>query len=665
MIISPSSGSGELLRGKRRGRTLRRVYSRLVRLDLLRSAVKAWSADATLEWFYRLIDDPCESAEMDHGVQQMVRAQQIRVISRMTPVVMTGKICVAIAFGLILFQSGQMTPLAAVWSIFAIVVAVHALVGWHNRRSRPAPQSAPRESSNKVVQSTIVLAIVWSIPGAVLLPQLTGSAHSFATVMAAGMIAGGAISLYAMPAAAILYCSILAVCTLVGIALSGSEPVVSYMIIAAAFLFVAAKSILSHSEILVSEFIGRLELDRKNAEIKRLLNQVESAAVAERRRSEMRLVNAQKMEAIGQLTGGIAHDFNNLLAAIQGNTELLELEGNADASLTKPILDSTQRGSDLVHRLLSFASKQILRPRRLDVGELTDKILALLQRVVSADTQVTSAISSDLWDVHADPGQLETSIINLVLNARDALPTGGKVQISCCNVLAENSTALQDLGIRIGAFVCIQVQDNGRGMSARTLERAIDPFFTTKNIGQGSGMGLSTVYGFVRQSGGHLCIDSDLGSGTTVTLFLPRLANGDRSHNQPTRAAAMQMGQRERILVVEDDSAVRQMVGDMLISLNFRVIFAEDATAALKIAASDSDVDLVLTDVVLPGKLNGPELARQLIKAHPDLPALFMSGFTTRSCLSGKFEPESLLVKPFNRRDLAEFVAKGLSRSVI
>lgn len=630
---------------------------------MLRSAVKGSPADVALDWFYRAINDPCESAEMDQDVQKMVRAQQIKVISRMTPVVMAGKICVAIAFGLVLFQSEQLSPTALIWSVFALAVSMHALMTWNTRRARPAPHAAPRESSNKIVQSTVVFALIWSIPGAVLLPQLTGSAHSFTTVMAAGMVAGGAISLYAMPAAAILYCSIVAFCTLIGIMLSGGGPLLSYFIIAVAFLLVAAKSILRHSEVLVAEFIGRLELDRKNAEIKRLLDQVESEAVAERRRSELRLAHAQKMEAIGQLTGGIAHDFNNLLAAIQGNTELLELEGNADASLTKPILDSTQRGSELVHRLLSFASKQILKPRRLDVPELMDKILSLLKRTVSGEISVTSEFDQDLWNVHADPGQLETSIVNLVLNARDALQDGGAVRITCRNIQAEDSAALQELGIRFGAFVRIQVQDNGRGMSARTRERAIDPFFTTKSVGKGSGLGLSTVYGFVRQSGGHFNIESELGAGTTVTLFLPRLVEGGKPSDAGQSRDAMPMGQRQRILVVEDDPAVRQMVGDMLVSLNFNVLFAEDGASALHLVSADYDLDLVLSDVVLPGALNGPELALELQQTNPNWPILFMSGFTTRNCLGGKFDPEKLLVKPFNRRDLAEFVCNGLDQA--
>lgn len=598
---------------------------------------------------------------MDRDVQKLVRAQQIKIISHMTPVVMAGKICVAIAFALILYQEQQLDPLAAVWAAFAVAISAHAIIGWRNRRTRPHPESVPRHRSDKIVHSTILFALVWSVPGAILLPTLTGWAHSFVIVMSAGMVAGGAISLYAMPAAAILYCTIVAACSLIGLAFSGGGPVVSYMIVAAAFLFVAAKSILRHSEILVCEFIGRLELDRKNAQVKRLLSEVETAAVAERHRSEARLAHAQKMEAIGQLTGGIAHDFNNLLAAIQGNTELIDLEGHADAELTKPILESTQRGSELVHRLLSFASKQILKPHRLNVGDLTDKVLSLLQRAVTVDVQLTSDIDPELWDIHADPGQLETSIINLVLNSRDALPDGGTVGIVCRNVQAENCEALQDLGIRAGAFVSIQVRDNGRGMSARTRERAIDPFFTTKTVGKGSGLGLSTVYGFVRQSGGHLTIESELGTGTTITLFLPRLIDGERSMDVAQRTGAMPLGLQQKILVVEDDPAVGKMVGDMLNSLNFQVVFAPDGTAAQDMARATADLDLVLTDVVLPGDTNGPELARRFTEERPEVPVLFMSGFTTRNCLAGKIAPEKLLVKPFNRRDLAEFVSQCLN----
>lgn len=629
-----------------------------------RSATTSWPTEATLEWFYQLIDDPCENAELDAEVQRRVRARQITIISRMTPVVMIGKISCAAALGLILFQDSQLTPLPAIWVIVAIGLSLNSIFRHRQRRGKPEPTDAPRERMNKIVTRTILFAFLWAFPGLVLLPSLTSSAYYFVIVMSAGMIAGGAVSLYAMPSAAILYCSILTLCSLVGIAITGGTAMASYFIIAAAFIFVASKSILKYSEIFVSEFIVRLELDRKNAEIKQLLAHAETETIAERKRSETRLVQAQKMEAIGQLTGGIAHDFNNLLAAIQGNTELLELEGKADHSLTHPILQSTRRGSALVHRLLSFASKQILRPQRLDVGDLIENMRSLLHRTVTTDARIETDIAPDLWDVHADPGQLEAALVNLVLNSCEALPRGGRIQIVCKNVLAKDNSTLRDLGVRAGGFVCIEVRDNGAGMSARTRDRAIDPFFTTKSVGQGSGLGLSTVYGFVRQSGGRLSIESELGTGTAITVFLPRLIEGTVTTAPTHQFGEMPYGHQERILVVEDDHAVQKMVGDMLDSLNFQVIFAGTGEECLDQLRSSADVDLVLTDVVLPGELTGPHLANRLAKEHPDLSVLFMSGFTARSVLYDERMEDRLLKKPFNRRELADFVCNGLERSL-
>ena len=621
-----------------------------------RTAKLRWSEAASLDWLYYLIDDPCERDDLDRSIQEKVRARQSRAVARMTPTVMIGKFSCAVALGIVLVSSGQMAPWFAVWTVFAMAMSAHGFATWYTRRNRPYPDAIPRDRRNRVVFSCALIALVWAIPGLTFLPATTGTTQAFVLIVSVGMIAGGALSLYAMPAAAILYCGIVAAGALIGLGFSGDSSVVGYLIIALAFVYVVGKSIIRHSEIFVSEFVARMELDAKNAQIKQLLEQAESAADTERRRSEMRLAKAQKMEAIGQLTGGIAHDFNNLLAAIQGNTELLELEGKADASLTAPILQSTRRGSDLVHRLLSFARKQVLRPRSVHAGDLVDQMQTLLRRTLGADIEIETQIEPDLWPVHVDPGQLEAAVLNLAVNAREALRPGGKLLISCENLNARNSSALSELGVTAGDFVSIRVEDNGNGMSPRTRDRAIDPFFTTKSVGEGSGLGLSTVYGFVRQSGGHLRIDSSLGVGTTITLFLPRLPEGLRAAGQTPADTAMPVGLGQRVLVVEDDASVARMVGDMLISLNYKVMIAGDSAEAMAILMTSQKLDLVLSDVVLPGDTNGSRLADQISDTHPALPVRFMSGFASRNGPNGPIPEERLLVKPFDRRKLADFV---------
>ncbi len=380
------------------------------------------------------------------------------------------------------------------------------------------------------------------------------------------------------------------------------------------------------------------------------------------RASEEQLRQAQKMEAVGQLTGGIAHDFNNLLAVIQGNAELLAARAEIDASLTTPILSATARGSDLTQRLLAFSRQQPLRPRAVDLGALVSGMSDLLTRALGATIEVENSIAPDLWYALADQSQVENALLNLALNARDAMPHGGTLTIRCANATLDEAAAAGIPEMEAGDYVTLAVGDVGTGMSDAVQMQAFEPFFTTKEVGRGSGLGLSMVYGFAKQSGGHAIIASEPGEGTTVTLYLPR---GGRvaPRNDPDWEPGIAATQGETILLVEDDLDVRDLVARMLDGLGYRIVDAPDATTARRVLASGKLPDLMLSDVVLPGGTSGPEFALEARRHHPGLKVIFMSGYPAEAVGREGFlgGDAVLLTKPFKRSQLAEALRDALS----
>ncbi len=385
--------------------------------------------------------------------------------------------------------------------------------------------------------------------------------------------------------------------------------------------------------------------------------------VTERKGLERSLRQSQKMEAIGRLSGGIAHDFNNLMQVIRGNAELLMDDPGTDPSVTTPILRAVERGAELTQRLLAYARKQPLMPRAVDVSKLLQDMLAILDRALGEPIEVSLFTDPDTWPAQADPGQLETAILNLALNARDAMPNGGQLVIRCANVTRNGVTEDRGDLLAGGEFVSITVSDNGEGMNADTRKRAIDPFFTTKGVGQGSGLGLSMVYGFVMQSGGHLDIESEEHAGTTITMLLPRAKAPPPSSRTETADDNMQ-GNGETVLVVEDNPEVRELARRMLESLGYRAIEAATVAEAQVHLDQGVKVDLVLSDVVLPGGASGLEFARELMQSRPDLPVALMSGYPDVT-ETGKGEADLeiiLLNKPFQRAELAAILHRLLGR---
>ena len=370
------------------------------------------------------------------------------------------------------------------------------------------------------------------------------------------------------------------------------------------------------------------------------------------RQARAELFQAQKMEAIGQLTGGVAHDFNNLLTVVIGNLELsqrlLASSTDGDPRLRRAIgnaMRGAQRAANLTERLLAFSRQQPLEPRVIDVNQLLHGLADLLDRSLGENIEVETVGASGLWRVEIDPVQLEAAILNLALNARDAMPDGGKLTIETHNTHLDEQYSRRHADVRPGQYVQIAIADTGSGMSEDVVARAFDPFFTTKRVGQGTGLGLSQVYGFVKQSGGHVKIYSEVGQGTTVRIYLPRLLRGSDAEQEPT-AEAPGSEAHETILVVEDDRDVRSYIVDTLRELDYRVLEAADAEAALGLLErGERKIDLLLTDVVLPGK-SGPQLVDQVIKSRPDMKVLYMTGYPRNAIVhQGRLDPGVALIQ--------------------
>lgn len=391
--------------------------------------------------------------------------------------------------------------------------------------------------------------------------------------------------------------------------------------------------------------------------------------LTEQKALEARLQQAQRLEAIGQLTGGVAHDFNNLLTVILGNAETLAARLSHDQKsrvLAEMTRTAAERGADLTYRLLAFARQQALVPKPCDVADLLTRMEGLITRVMDNNIEIVCEGKDGLQEVLVDSSQLETAILNIAVNARDAMPDGGCLIISTANVMLDATNAELEKETNPGAFVEITFRDTGTGMSETSLSRAFEPFYTTKPIGEGSGLGLSMVYGFIRQSHGHMTIDSEPGKGTVVRLYLPVCEAEVRQPASITLVADEGSASQELILLVEDNDLVRSFVEGQLESLGYRVIAVENGVLALDVLRQNDEIDLLFTDVVMPGGLNGRELADEARKLRADIKILFTSGYSEDTIIhNGRLdEGVQLLSKPYKRRDLADKVRLVLEAGV-
>ena len=397
--------------------------------------------------------------------------------------------------------------------------------------------------------------------------------------------------------------------------------------------------------------LSQSELRLQNT-LETLEQQVEERT-AQLRNNEEALRQSQKMEAVGQLTGGIAHDFNNMLTGIIGSLELLRrrlARGRTDDldSLIDLGVTSANRAAGLTHRLLAFSRRQSLDSKPVQMNTLVVSMGELLQRSINESIQLDMQLSEQLWVAEADPNQLESALLNLVINARDAMPDGGQLVVKTSNRHLDRAFTLAHSNLDPGDYVMLSVTDTGCGMPQSTINRAFDPFFTTKPIGQGTGLGLSMIYGFSKQSRGHVAIQSEVGNGTTVSLFLPRFG-GDLPRDVPAdvhHAPSAQNG--ETVLIVEDDPAVRVLVSTVLSELGYAFVEAADADSAVPILDSAQRIDLMISDVGLPG-MNGRQLAEIGRQYRPELKVLFITGYAEHAAVRGGFlDPGmQMITKPF------------------
>jgi PAS domain S-box-containing protein len=387
--------------------------------------------------------------------------------------------------------------------------------------------------------------------------------------------------------------------------------------------------------------------------------------LTEKQAAEAQLRHAQKMDAVGQLTGGVAHDFNNILTVITGTIGILE-EAVADqpqlAAIAKLIDEAAERGANLTKHLLAFARKQPLQPVEVDVNALVLEAAKLLHPTLGEHIEITPLLAEDAWSALADPNQLATAVLNLAINARDAMPNGGKLALETNNVYLDESYAGMHSEVTPGHYVMIAVSDTGTGIPAALLERVFEPFFTTKEVGRGTGLGLSMVFGFVKQSGGHIKIYSEEGHGTSVKIYLPR-ATGLQQTAAEARVSANIEGGNETILVVEDDALVRRYVMTQIESLGYTTLEAANASDALQIIYHVPTIDLLFTDVIMPAPMNGRQLVDEALKRRPDLKILYTSGYTENAIVHhGRLDSGVLLLaKPYRKSELARMIRHALA----
>ncbi|MFO1108854.1 MAG: response regulator [Bradyrhizobium sp.] len=390
------------------------------------------------------------------------------------------------------------------------------------------------------------------------------------------------------------------------------------------------------------------------------------AAIDGRVAAEQALRQSQKLEAIGQLTGGIAHDFNNLLTIIIGNLEAAQRQTEDTARLKRRIdnaMHGAHRAATLTKRLLAFSRQQPLTPKPIDVNRLINGLSDFLHRSLGEHVSLEVVGGAGIWPVEVDPAELESALVNLAVNARDAMDGGGKLTIEVGNSYLDDAYCRQHADVQPGQYVLIAVTDTGDGMSKEVLDRAFEPFFTTKQSGHGTGLGLSQVYGFVKQSGGHVKIYSEVGEGTAIKIYLPRY------HGEPMTIEAPLLdsendGGAEHILIVEDDADVRAYVAETLASLGYRVSEASNGPEALRLLeAPDSRPDLLLTDVIMP-QMNGRHLADKAREIHPGLKVVYMTGYSRNAIIhQGRLDAGvDLLQKPLSNRQVAQMVRAVLDR---
>ena len=396
--------------------------------------------------------------------------------------------------------------------------------------------------------------------------------------------------------------------------------------------------------------------------VEQLQTEIHERQRAEEAKTELetQLYQSQKMEALGRLAGGVAHDFNNILTVIIGIAELLQLKlySREDVRVrAERMISAGERGVSLTRQLLAFSRRQVFEPQVLDLNKQIHEVEHMLYRLIGEDVALRTKLAEDLGRIKADPGQIDQVVINLVVNARDAMPEGGQLMVETDTVRIDEQEAQKHPDALEGDYVVVSVQDTGTGMDAETLERIFEPFFTTKGLGKGTGLGLATVHGIVSQSGGYIDVESTLGKGTRFCVYLP-MVEGEVTVGTQTRVVPEDLDGTETILVVEDEEDLRVLLGQLLEHHGYRVLEASNSgEALLRCERYEGNIDMMLADVVMP-QMNGSELAQRLKPLRPDMQVLFMSGYLDETVALR--EMDSFLLKPFNRQTLLEKIREAL-----
>ena len=586
-------------------------------------------------------------AAEDH-VTNEVYSEQVRSLFRQIPLALAVN-CVNAALVAIVLTPLATRPYALPWSLSVILVSIGRGALWLRYRRAPVASESARRWAALATFGSLLAGLCWGIGGVVLFPVLPEPGRVFLLVVMGGMSAGAiAISASHLPS---LVAFLVATGAPMALRFFAQGSAMDSVLAAMIVVFVVALSLAGRhfSQIFAESLRLRFELNEANRRLQ--------AEMAERRETEAALHQAQKLEAMGHLVGGIAHDFNNLLTVVVNNATLIG-DRAADERTRKraaALLNIADRGERLTRQLLAFSRRRMLRPEAVALQRRDAETTELIARSLREDIVATVDLPADLWPVTVDPGELELALLNIAVNARDAMPNGGALRLAAGNRLCRGEAANAGL---TGEFVAVTLSDTGKGMPAHVMARAFEPYFTTKPAGLGSGLGLSQVYGFASQSGGGAALASAPGQGTAITLFLPRAAAAPAAADEIAAQPAPSPGSG-RVLLVEDDEKVAEATEELLHEMGFDTRRAGDGAAALAVIDSDPKLALVLSDVVMPGGVSGLDLARTLRDKRPELPVILATGYSNYAseAVSGGF---SLIEKPYRRDALAASLRSAL-----